>query len=100
MSKKNGEYYYYLMSNRDRMRYKGNVSSQDKNIDEVLEKTYDNFDDFLIKSFDWKLSLQGKTYWRTLSKQIENENKLRLIDLYTIIFLLISFIIVFLFNTK
>jgi hypothetical protein len=98
MSKKNGEYFYYLMSNRDRMRFKGNVSSQDKNIDEIIKKDYNSFDDFLNQSFNPQHSLQGKTYWNTLSRQIEKQNKLKIIDLYVVIFLIIFFLIFLLFN--
>lgn len=104
MSFKKGKYYYLLMSNRDRMRFKGNVRSQNLCFDTIMNKEYDCFEFFLKNSFRWDLSMQGSSYWEIVNKQIVSKGEIRRKDLILIwflfFFLMFVFYYVYLTNLK
>lgn len=95
MSFKKGELYYSLMSNRDRMRFKGNVYSQNICFDSLMNKEYKCFESFLKNSFRWDLSVQGSNYWEVVNKQIVSEREMRRKDLFLIWFLFLFLTFVF-----
>jgi len=83
------------MNNRDRMRFKGNVSSQNYCFDTIMNKEYNCFECFLKDSFRWDLSMQGNHYWEVVNKQVKSKSEIRRKDLFLIWFLF--FFLVFIF---
>jgi hypothetical protein len=83
------------MNNRDRMRFKGNVSSQNHCFDTIMNKEYNCFECFLKDSFRWDLSMQGNHYWEVVNKQVKSKSEIRRKDLFLIWFLF--FFLVFIF---
>ncbi len=95
MSFKKGKFYYSLMNNRDRMRFKGNVCSQNICFDSLMNNEYECFESFLKNSFRWDLSMQGSNYWEIVNKQIVSKREMRRKDFFLIWFLFLFLTFVF-----
>lgn len=104
MSLKKGRFYYSLMGNRDRMRFKGNVDSQNYCFETIMNNDYHCFECFLKDSFRWDLSMQGNRYWEIVNKQIQSKKEMRNKDLFLVwflfFFLIFCFSYVYLMNVK
>lgn len=96
MSLKKGKFYYSLMSNRDKMRYKGNLQPQNVNFEKVMNTEFDSFESFLKQSFDWRISMQGNDYWEIVCKQMLSKKEMRVKDLFFIWFFF--FLVIFIFS--
>ena len=102
MSLKKGKYYYLLMNNRDRMRFKGNVCSQSECFDSKMNNDYHCFECFLKDSFRWDLSMQGSNYWEIVNKQIVSKREMRRKDFFLIwfLFLFLTFVFYYVYITN
>ena len=96
MSLKKGRFYYSLMGNRDKMRFKGNVDSQNYCFETIMNNDYHSFECFLKDSFRWDLSMQGNRYWEIVNKQIQSKKEMRNKDLFLVWFLFFFLIFCFL----
>lgn len=83
------------MGNKDKLRYKGNVYSQNNDFDSIMNNEYHCFECFLKDSFKWDLSMQGSRYWEIVNKQIESKKEIRKKDLFLIWFLFFFILFVF-----